>query len=173
MGIDSREFRRAIGRFATGVTIITVNTNGSFHGMTANAVTSLSLDPLLVLVCISRRARMCRMIVEARRFAINILNQHQEPLSRHFAGELNGDVRPTFVDVQGVPVLEDSLASLICTVNRVINGGDHIIVVGRVDVLTDAESEEQPLLFYAGSYHQIAVKDEQLLALHYEPALGA
>src|SRR3954469_5311693 len=84
--IDPREFRRVIGLFATGVTVITTRIGDDLHGMTANAFTSLSLDPLLVLVCVDRRARMHPIIQQAGRFAVNILHEGQEAVSRNFAG---------------------------------------------------------------------------------------
>lgn len=156
MDIDLRQFRRTMGLFATGVTVITVHANGSVHGMTANAVSSVSLDPLLVLVCVGRRARMCGMIVEAGRFAINILSEHQEELSRHFGGQPADGVCIGLSDLNGIPILDNSLATLICTVDRVVDGGDHIIVLGRVDALKSVGDEQQPLLYYAGRYHQLA-----------------
>ena len=88
--LDTRAFRQTMGLFATGVTVITARMNGSVHGMTANAVTSVSLDPLLVLAAINRRASMSNIIQQAGEFAINILSERQEEVSRHFAGAKTG-----------------------------------------------------------------------------------
>ena len=150
------EFRRTMGLFATGVTVITAYTRDGIHGMTANAITSVSLDPLLVLVCIDQRARMCQKIDEARRFAINILTERQEYLARHFAGHPTDPESITFHTVDRVPVLPASLAMLICTVDRMFEGGDHRIILGRVDSLIRGADGERPLLYYAGCYHHLA-----------------
>ncbi len=156
MSIDTREFRRTIGLFATGVTVITARTGDIVHGMTANAVTSVSLDPLLVLFCVDNRARMAQIITESGRFAINILCQQQEALSRQFGGRPVADLRIDFVEVEGVPVLSDNLATLICAVDRIYDGGDHRLILGRVEVFSRVERDTPPLLFYAGSYRQLA-----------------
>lgn len=158
MNIDPREYRRTIGLFATGVTVITVRVGGVTHGMTANAVTSVSIDPLLTLVCIQRQARMSSLIVETDRFAINVLNEQQESLSRHFASRAYSHEQVAFDELHGVPILPQSLATLVCTVERVLDGGDHLIVLGRVEALSTPRPTEPPLLFYAGKYRQLAVE---------------
>lgn len=162
MKIDTREFRRAMGLFATGVTVITARIGDDVHGMTANAVTSVSLDPLLVLVCIDRRARMAANIAEAGRFGINILSAEQEDLSRHFAGRHNPDLHVGFADLNGVPILPESLTMLACEVERVIDGGDHIVVFGRVIGLETVIEPGEPLLYYAGSYQRLAHEESAL-----------
>src|SRR5690349_6934418 len=110
MGADPLEFRRTMGLFATGVTVITVREGQVIHGMTANAVTSVSLDPLLVLVCVDSRTRMSEMLPRAGRFAINVLSEGQRPLSHHFAGRPSGPVEVEFAEIDEVPTLPDSLA---------------------------------------------------------------
>jgi len=157
VGVDPREFRRTMGLFATGVTVITTRADNEVHGMTANAVTSVSLDPLLVLVCIDNHARMRALITTAGRFAINILSERQQHLSGHFAGRKAPDLEVAFAEVAGVPTLSGSLASLVCTVDRLIEAGDHIVVFGRVDALTTDGSDERPLIYYAGRYREITV----------------
>ncbi|MFQ3662836.1 MAG: flavin reductase family protein, partial [Chloroflexaceae bacterium] len=99
MAVDQREYRTTMGLFATGVTVITARAGEETRGMTANAVTSVSLDPLLLLVCVDRRARMARVIVEAERFAVNILRADQEALSRHFAGRPDAALEPRFAEL--------------------------------------------------------------------------
>jgi flavin reductase (DIM6/NTAB) family NADH-FMN oxidoreductase RutF len=153
---DTREFRGAIGLFATGVTVITAQAGGVAHGMTANSVTSVSLDPLLLLVCIDRRARMCNIIHEAGRFAVNILGERQEAISRHFAGRPNDQLNVTFADLAGVPTLPGALAAIACTVERELDGGDHIIVIGKVDAFIRTNDVEPPLLYFAGRYRQVS-----------------
>lgn len=156
MSIDQREFRATIGLFATGVTVITARSGEETRGMTANAVTSVSLEPLLLLVCIDRRARMAGLIVEAERFAVNILRAEQEALSRHFAGRPDPALAPRFDELAGVPILAASMASLVCAIDRVLDGGDHLIVIGRVEALRRADDAGGPLLYYRGQYCQLA-----------------
>ncbi|HEU4328780.1 MAG TPA: flavin reductase family protein [Roseiflexaceae bacterium] len=153
--IEPREFRRTIGLFATGVTVITTEAGGVFHGMTANSITSVSLSPLLVLVCVDRRARMAGMLGDGTRFAINILSDRQEWISRHFAGK-PGE-RPVPLDMlDGVPTIQATLATLACTVDRLLDGGDHIIVMARVDALARPNPEASPLLYFGGEYRSVA-----------------
>jgi flavin reductase (DIM6/NTAB) family NADH-FMN oxidoreductase RutF len=157
MQIDTREYRRTIGLFATGVTVITAGTEHEIRGMTANAVTSVSLDPLLLLVCIDRRATMCRTISTAGRFAVNILAEDQEQLSRHFAGQQTEDRAIAFETYAHTPVLQHTLATVVCTVNEIIEGGDHLIVLGAVEAIRRSESHCSPLLYFAGRYQRMAV----------------
>ncbi|GAB4451048.1 MAG: flavin reductase family protein [Chloroflexi bacterium OHK40] len=156
MSIDSREYRTTMGLFATGVTVITARAGEETRGMTANAVTSVSLDPLLLLVCVDRRAHMAGVIVEAGRFAVNILRADQERISRHFAGRPDPALTPHFTDLAGAPILAESLACLVCAVDRVLDGGDHIIVIGRVEALRRADDPGTPLIYYRGRYHLAA-----------------
>lgn len=156
MSIDQRAFRDTIGLFATGVTVITARAGATTRGMTANSVTSVSLDPLLLLVCIDRRAHMASLIVEAERFAVNILRADQEAISQHFAGRPQPDFEPALSELAGTPVLAESMAALVCSVERVLDGGDHIIVLGRVEALRSSEPPGEPLLYFRGRYRHIA-----------------
>lgn len=124
--------------------------------MTVNSLTSVSLDPLLLLVCVDRRAHMYGRIVEARRFAINMLSAQQEAVSRQFAGQRSHAIQVAFEEVSSVPVLSESLGAVICTVERILDGGDHIIVGGRVDALRSGAGERLPLIYFGGQYRQIA-----------------
>lgn len=152
--IDPQEFRRTIGMFATGVTVITARDGELIHGMTANSVTSVSLDPLLVLVCVDRRARMAGIIGAAGRFAINVLGEQQEAISRHFAGRPDNGLHVPFDMLDGVPTIRGTLARISCTIDQQLDGGDHLIVIGRVDAI--ARADGKPLLYFAGHYRQIA-----------------
>jgi flavin reductase (DIM6/NTAB) family NADH-FMN oxidoreductase RutF len=156
MVIDRLEYRRAIGAFATGVTVITTRRGEEIHGMTANSLTSVSLDPLLLLICVDRRARMAGLLMEGARFAVNMLSDRQEAISRHFAGRPQPDIQISFADLDGVPAIPETLSTLACTVEQVHDGGDHTIVVGRVDALTRAPIDLPPLLYFAGRYRQLA-----------------
>lgn len=133
------EYRQTIGRFVTGVTVMTaIDTAGLPHGMTANAVSSLSLDPLLVLVCVDRAAAMADAVVGGGVFALSILAGHQVALSDHFADEARGygiaefDGVATHAGVTGAPLLDGAAGWLDCRLHDVMAGGDHVVVVGEV-----------------------------------------
>jgi flavin reductase (DIM6/NTAB) family NADH-FMN oxidoreductase RutF/GAF domain-containing protein len=157
MTADPGEFRRTMGLFATGVTVITAREGERIHGMTANAVTSVSLDPLLVLVCVDNRARMRELLPHAGRFAINVLAEHQHALSLHFSGKPSTLDTVTFSEIDGVPALPEGLATLVCTLDRIVESGDHIVAFGRVDALARGEGGARPLVFYAGEYQRLSL----------------
>lgn len=157
MNSDPRAYRHVMGHFATGVTIVTADAGETVHGMTANSLTSVSLDPLLLLVCIDRRARMAGIIGEAGRFGISILSADQEPISRHFAGQPNPEVAVHYARLAGAPVLATSIGALACRVERVLDGGDHLIVLGAVEALRSVDGADgaDPLLYFQGRYRQL------------------
>lgn len=155
MQFDSRAFRQALGQFATGVTIITVKDQEGVHGMTANAFSSVSLDPPLVLVCIGKQNRTLALIEESGKFGVSVLAEGHENVSRHFAGAKDVPIDVTFIeDEVETPVIRESLAWLDCMVWRMYDGGDHTIVVGKVEALAAPGGE--PLLFFQGAYRQLA-----------------
>ena len=132
-------YRRTIGRFVTGVTVATgLDRTGLPHGMTANAVSSVSLDPLLVLVCIDRGTRMSEVVAQGRVFALSVLAADQEQLSDHFADEARGYGVEEFAGVEtragltGAPLLEGASAWLDCRLRDLADGGDHVIAIGEV-----------------------------------------
>jgi flavin reductase (DIM6/NTAB) family NADH-FMN oxidoreductase RutF len=154
--LSTTEFRQAMGHFATGVTVITsVDADGRPAGTTANAVSSLSLNPPLVLVCFDRGSQTLEAIRGHGAFVVNVLAAPQRHLSvnfarRGFAAAWDGvRHRPGST---GSPRLHGVLASLECTVQNRLPGGDHEIVVGRVHEVELAESDAAPLLFWRGSY---------------------
>jgi len=136
--IDPALFRDAIGRFATGVTVMTTLHDGEPHGMTANAVSSVSLEPVLVLVCVDQGTEMCRLVRESGVFALSILAAEQRDVSERFADPQRplGDEMfagiGTTTGVTGSPILTGTLAHLDCRVWAIHPGGDHDIVVGEV-----------------------------------------
>jgi flavin reductase (DIM6/NTAB) family NADH-FMN oxidoreductase RutF len=159
-GIDPLELRRALGQFATGVTVITVRHGDVIHGMTANSFTAVSLDPPLVLFCVAKSARMARFVTEAHGFAISILAADQQDVSRLFAGskkEQLGDSVPLRPG-QVAPLIPGALASLSCSIDTVHEGGDHWIVVGRVVKIEHGDPRE-PLVFFRGRYHDVVEQD--------------
>jgi flavin reductase (DIM6/NTAB) family NADH-FMN oxidoreductase RutF len=151
---DPELFREVFGRFATGVAVITSSGPAGAGGMTANALCSLSLDPLLALVCFENQARTLPIVREAGRFAVNLLAASQERLAGVFASKLPESEKLTGVDHRsehGVPVLNGSLAWAVCDLQELIAGGDHTIAIGQVTSLGLGDGE--PLLWYAGRYH--------------------
>lgn len=155
--IDSRAFRNTIGLFATGVTIVAVEIKGEIYGMTANAVTSVSLAPLLLLVCVQKEAHLMQFLRQADRFSINILNEDQADLSSFFANMWPQPEPPpfTFNPWLGAPRLEGIIGAIVCRTTEIIEGGDHWIVMGQPVGLYQAENPANPLLFYRGKYRQI------------------
>ena len=131
---DPTEFRRVMGCFATGVTVVTAQAGTDLQGMTANAVMSVSLDPLLVCVSVNRRARMDAFLSRAGAFALNILSEDQQALSQFFAGIWPHPSPPEYrlEPWVGGPRLIGCLASVGCIVDRALDGGDHHLFLGRV-----------------------------------------
>jgi flavin reductase (DIM6/NTAB) family NADH-FMN oxidoreductase RutF len=160
--IDPREYRRLAGLFATGVTVVTTRIGDDIHGMTANAFTSLSLDPLLIVVCVDRRARMHPIIQRAGAFAVNFLHEGQEAISRNFAGQPQAGISDIlhFSQDEGAPIIRGCLASLRCTVHDVLDGGDHAIVIGRVTEMIRGDVGAHPLVYFAGRYRRLLVEPE-------------
>lgn len=151
----SRDLRRVMGRFATGVTVLTTSVGDEPHGMTANSLTSVSLDPPLVLVCVMRDTVTADLILEAGRFAVSVLAEHQDAVARHFADRSRPAGAAQFAEiattrgVTGAPRIDGAIAWLEADVHAVHDGGDHLIVVGRV-VTVEAGADRAPLLFHEG-----------------------
>ena len=157
--LDSRAFRDLCGRFATGVTVLTVDDRGTPRGMTANAVSSVSLDPLLVLVCVEGTASAHEAVEHMGSFAINILAENQRHLSDLFAAhddpsEPMGGARYRTAST-GAPILEDTLGWIECQVWERYAGGDHTIFVGRAVEMELTQPNAAPLLFFAGDYRSL------------------
>lgn len=153
MSIDPSEFRRILGHWVTGVAVVASTTeSGDPCGFTANAFTSLSLEPPLVLVCVDRAADSLAGIRDTGRFTVNVLGSEDERLARHFAADSDAkfDGVAWSTAITGAPVLEDALAWVDCRVANEVAGGDHVIFIGEV-VGGDAIDGE-PLIFYRGGY---------------------
>lgn len=156
MPFDSLLQRKIMGRFATGVTVVTARRGEELVGMTANAVTSLSLAPPLVLVAVDKRAQMHAHLTASRSFALNILDASQEPLSARFAKPGPKD----FSDIAhrpgetGSPIFEQGLGWVDCRLHEILPGGDHDIFIG--EILAGDHRDGQPLLYYAGKYARLA-----------------
>ena len=163
MAIDPKAFRRTVGHFVTGVTVIAADIDGAVRAMTANAFTSLSLDPPLVLFCVAKKAHLGQLIHQADGFSVNILAHDQQPLSAYFSGGWKEPVPPPFEfePWEGGPKLGGTAAALGCAVETIHEGGDHFIVVGRVLALYHREPAAAPLVFTAGRYAALAPTDGQ------------
>ena len=157
MAFDSKKQRDIMGRFATGVTVVgtTVGDNDTW-GMTANAVTSLSLDPPLILVAVQKESQTHQQLNDSKCFAVSILAKQQQAISDRFAfkGPKDFTGLDTKTAVTGAPILAESLGWVDCRLSEILPGGDHDIFVGEI---VDGDlGEGDPLLFYRGKYTQLA-----------------
>ena len=162
MTLSQRTFRNAIGHFATGVAVIATEVGGEIHAMTANAVSSLSLDPMLVLFCPSKTSRFASFLPQLTAFSINILREEQQALSNFFAGAKSEDGAPAFrfARTNDAPRLEGALASLDCHLFKTFEGGDHWLVIGRVMGVHIGTEPHEPLMFFKGQYRTINLAEE-------------
>ncbi|MBV9194872.1 MAG: flavin reductase [Solirubrobacterales bacterium] len=138
-----------MGRFATGVTVVTTTSRGRIHGMTANAFLSVSLRPPLVLISLGR-CRMNEMLPRTGRYGISVLSRQQKDFAGHFAAQRPAPTEPRFVWEREIPLLEGALAHLVCRVVDAHPAGDHVLWIGEVEYLNAHEGE--PLLFFTGRF---------------------
>jgi flavin reductase (DIM6/NTAB) family NADH-FMN oxidoreductase RutF len=156
MSLTSSDFRKAMGCFATGVTVITVDQEGQVHGMTANAFSSVSLDPMLILVCVDYRARTHSHLLARKRFGVNVLRSDQQAISEYYAHSSDVHQRAEEVGAQfdrtaqGTPVLRGALAYLECRLRKAETAGDHTIFIAEVEQVLVGDGE--PLLYFQGQY---------------------
>lgn len=157
--IDSGRLRRTMGRFATGVAVVTTFADGNAEGMTVNSLTSVSLDPPLLLVSLTEDARTTGAIRSAGRFAVSVVSTRQEEIARRFArsGEDHFAGLPLEYGEHDVPVIPDALAHLECVTDREVPAADHVLFLGRI-VMTCAR-EGEPLTFYAGSFGEFSERE--------------
>ncbi len=159
MNLTASDFRKAMGCFATGVTVITVDEDGEVHGMTANAFTSVSLDPPLVLVCVDHRARTHAHLHARKRFGVNVLSSTQQAISEYYARSSEAHQHAEAVGARfehtahGTPVLEGALAYLECRLHTAQPAGDHTIFIAEVEQVEVREGE--PLLYFRSQYRAI------------------
>ena len=160
MGATQADFRRALGCFATGVTIITLDDDGEVHGMTANAFASVSLEPMLVLVCVDHKARTHAHLHARKRFGVNVLSESQQAISGYYARpEREHDKAEEQAGAHfdrtahGTPVLHEALAYLECRLHTAHEAGDHTIFIAEVEDIVVRQGD--PLLFFRGQYRKI------------------
>jgi flavin reductase len=160
MTLNPVEFRKAMGAFATGVTIITVDLDGEVHGMTANAFTSVSLDPMLVLVCVDHSTRTHDHLHTKKRFGINVLGEDQRAISEYYArperthehAEAEAGARFDRTS-HGTPILHGAVAYLECRLQSSEQAGDHAIFIAEVEDVVVRDGD--PLLFFRGKYRKV------------------
>ena len=159
--VDVTAFRQAMGSFPTGVTVVTVASgDGAMHGVTVNSFSSVSLDPMLVLVCLNETSRTVGLIERAGAFGVNVLSAGQRDISSRFAnrhrpaGSAMFDGIPLEPGVTGCPVLAGAAASFECRQRHSYRAGDHLIVLGEVVALVH-RPELEPLIFHAGTYRSV------------------
>jgi flavin reductase len=149
--IDPALFRRVMGRFATGVTLIAARwPDGAVRAMTASAFMSGSLDPPLCVISVGKTAHMHACLVEADGFSVNFLGRGQEALSNHFAGRRVAGLEVRFGDIQGIPILPDAVAHVVSRKEAVHDCGDHSLFIGAILAMDSRDGE--PLLYHAGRY---------------------
>jgi flavin reductase (DIM6/NTAB) family NADH-FMN oxidoreductase RutF len=157
MSFTSREFRDALGRFATGVCVITANPPGFRpFGMTVNSFASVSLDPALVLWSLQKNSECAGAFEAARQFTVNVLGLHQKDVSNRYARKGDHDLQEGEYRLgrSGCVVLKDALTSFECNLHSRIDGGDHIILLGHVVEMANRPSGK-PLVFYSGQYREL------------------
>jgi flavin reductase (DIM6/NTAB) family NADH-FMN oxidoreductase RutF len=165
MTVTQNEFRKAMGTFATGVTVITVDFEGEVHGMTANAFTSVSLDPLLVLVCVDHKAKTHAQLHTRKRFGVNVLAENQRAISEYYAlpdrthdrAEQEAGARFDRTE-HGTPVLHGALAYLECRLHTAQDAGDHTIFIAEVEGVVVKQGD--PLLYFQAEYRTICQSSE-------------
>jgi flavin reductase (DIM6/NTAB) family NADH-FMN oxidoreductase RutF len=151
--VEPERFRAVMGHFATGVAVVTVDAPGGPQGMTANAVASLSLDPVLVLVCFDNGARTLPEVRRAGHFGVNVLAAGQEHLARRFASKADAKFAEVSHSVHdGIPVLDGALAWVGCELERLVPGGDHTIGIGAVHSAELGAPGTAPLIWFRGAY---------------------
>jgi flavin reductase (DIM6/NTAB) family NADH-FMN oxidoreductase RutF len=160
MSVSHTEFRKAMGSFATGVTVITVDHEGEVHGMTANAFTSVSLDPMLVLVCVDHKARTHAHLHAKKRFGVNVLAENQRSISEYYAlptqthRHAEQEAGAKFDRTpHGTPVLHGALAYFECRLHTAQDAGDHTIFIAEVEDVVVRGGD--PLLYFRGAYRGI------------------
>jgi len=162
MSFDSQQLRSALGRFSTGVTVVTSEPEGfAPFGMTINSFSALSLDPPLVLWSLQKNSGQAKAWDVASHFAVNVLSAQQQETSQQYARSQQQSLQPDSYEVgsKGIPVLRDCIASFECELDSRVDAGDHTIIIGRV-LNIDESSSEEPLIFYRGSYRALS-QDEQ------------
>ena len=155
--MDERLFRDAMGKFATGITIVSINDNNEYRGMTVNAFMSISLNPKLIAVSIDENAGMYDKLKNTTKFGVSMLKEEQRDLSMIFARQKEKDREIEFIVRDDVPVIKDALATLSCEVDQKVKAGDHLILIAKVTDITIQDGS--PILYYGGKYRSMNPND--------------
>lgn len=150
--METRQYRNVMGRFATGITIVTTELDGDIHGMTANAFISVSLEPPLILVSVDQKASMHDKLKKSGQFAVSLLSKEQQDVSMHFSKQKTLDsVNHFFTRLAGQPVIKDALSTMACKLYEAHPAGDHTLFIGEVIDLSLGDSNK-PLTYFEGKY---------------------
>ncbi|MPY56184.1 flavin reductase family protein [Streptomyces spongiae] len=160
----TREFRNAMGRFATGITVVSTQVDGKVHGMTANGFMSVSLSPRLVLVSIREEARIRGLLERSGTYGVSVLSRGHRLVSDHFAGRRGAPPPDGFVELEGVPVVADALTHLAARIVAIHPAGDHLLYLG--EVLDFAERQGEPLIFHGGRYRELGAETDARVIWH-------
>jgi flavin reductase (DIM6/NTAB) family NADH-FMN oxidoreductase RutF len=152
MEVTSQTFRQTLSRFASGVTVVTMQEGNDIHGITVSAFLSVSLEPPLVLVSIDKKAQSHARLLSTQQYGVSFLAEGQEPLSNHFAGR-DDSVSAVFDSLAGFPVLKDALAQLVCRIHQTVDAGDHTLFIGHIQEV--AWRDGMPLAYFQGKYRQV------------------
>lgn len=151
--MDDRLFRDAMGKFATGITIVTLKDNDEIFGVTVNAFMSISLSPKLIAISIDENASIYHRIQDVKSFGVSILKEEQKEIAMIFAKQIKKDREIDYFINDGTPVIRDSLGTLVCQVRDKVKAGDHMIIIAEVTELTVEEGE--PILYSDGNYRTV------------------
>ncbi len=154
MPINALEFRETLGRWPSGVTVVTMRDGESIHGITVSAFSSLSLEPPLIGVAIARRARAHAYLERLPSFGVSVLNADQQHLSEHFAGRPVELSESPFEEFGGLPLIRGALAHVACTIAQRVPVGDHTLYVGQIELTR--LGEQAPLAYHRGAYRRLA-----------------
>jgi len=151
--MDKRLFRDIMGKFATGITIVSIDYDGEILGMTVNAFMSVSLEPSLIAISIDEKASMYHKLQKTKKFGLSILAEDQKEISMIYAKQMAKDREIPYRRLDNIPVVTDSIATLSCHVKDTAKAGDHMIFIAEVTDLT--VNEKEPILFFGGKYREI------------------
>ncbi len=161
--IETKSFRQTVGQLPTGVAVVATEVDKEIHGMTVGSLTSLSLNPMLMLLCLDKRTKMADFMKRAEGFSVNILREEQQALSTYFAGAWKQPTPPPFrfVEWNGGPRLEGCASAIGCRLRQMMDGGDHWIVTGEVTALYLGIEPRYPLVFHGGMYRKLDRRESE------------
>jgi flavin reductase (DIM6/NTAB) family NADH-FMN oxidoreductase RutF len=171
--VDASQMRNCMGRFLTGVGVLTTADGGELHGMTVNSIASVSLDPPLLLVCLMEDARTTQVVNATRRFNLSILGSENEAICRRFAERGADHYRDVQyeLDPDGVPILAGAVVQLRCRLEGAHRHGDHLVLVGNVEFARLPKPDPRPLAYFCGRFYEIQPRTEEASELDSAPQI--